>query len=65
MKSDHIKPILLSVNGACRALSVGRTTLYALMGNGRLPRLKIGNATRIPAAAVQKLVDELTREQAA
>lgn len=43
---------LVSVTEACRLLSVGRTTLYALIKAGKLPSGTIGSSRRLPRRAV-------------
>lgn len=43
----------LSVREACAALGVGRTTLYDLIGSGKLPAFRPGKrAYRIPGEAI-------------
>ncbi len=44
---------------ACDALGIGRTTLYQLIGHGRLKALSLGGRTLIPADSVQKLLASL------
>jgi excisionase family DNA binding protein len=43
---------LLSVEEASRALGVGRSTVYAELGAGRLRSVRVGRRRLIPAAAV-------------
>ena len=38
---------LLTIQEVCRANSIGRTTVYKLIGLGRLTAIKVGRATRI------------------
>jgi len=40
---------LLTVEEAARRLSIGRTTLYALLKNGQISSVRIGHLRRIPA----------------
>jgi excisionase family DNA binding protein len=51
-----VQPIALSINETAKALSLGRTTLYALIKEGRLETLKIGRRTLIKAASVHRLL---------
>lgn len=53
--------VLLTVDEAARALSVGRTTLYGLLADGRLPSVRIGRARRVSAAALRDFAESLTR----
>jgi excisionase family DNA binding protein len=45
-----------SIQEACGLLSIGRTTLYALIGQGDLAVLKIGRRTLIPAKSLNAFV---------
>ena len=53
-------PLAYSPTDAARALSVGRSTLYRLIADGRLPTVKIGTRTLIPAEAVRRVANEGT-----
>jgi len=52
--------LLLRAEEAARALGIGRSKLYALLAAGELPVVRIGRATRIPAAALERWVEERT-----
>lgn len=43
---------LLSMDQAARALSIGRTALYAEIGAGRLRSVKVGRRRLIPSSAI-------------
>lgn len=45
-----------SIREACQASSLGRTTIYNHIANGRLRAVRIGGRTIIPAEALQALV---------
>jgi excisionase family DNA binding protein len=45
-----------SIKEACEVSSLGRTTIYAHIKAGRLPCVKVGGRTLIPAAALEGLV---------
>lgn len=55
--------VALTVEEAARRLSVGRTTMYALLASGEVPSVTIGRLRRIPAEALNDYV--ATRAQAA
>jgi len=40
-----------------RTTSIGKTSLYALIAEGRLEIRKIGKRTLIPAASLRRLID--------
>ena len=52
--------MLLRAEEAAQALGIGRSKLYALLAAGELPVVRIGRSTRIPAAALQRWVEERT-----
>ena len=45
-----------SINDTARALSLGRTSIYAMIADGRLVAFKLGRRTLIKAESIQKLV---------
>ena len=54
-------PLLLTIPEAARALAVGRSTLYELIGSGQLATVHIGRSVRI---AVGELEAFVSRRQA-
>jgi excisionase family DNA binding protein len=57
--------LLLSIQDAARALSIGRTALYELINAGQIKPLHIGKRTLIPAEALTDFVAQLTASQSA
>jgi excisionase family DNA binding protein len=55
----HNMPLLLSIAQAASALGVGRSTLYEMIGRGEVEVVHLGRAVRVPAAAVEELVEAL------
>jgi excisionase family DNA binding protein len=53
-----MEPIAVSVNDAAKALSLGRTSIYALIKEGRLESLKLGRRTLIKTASIRALIDD-------
>lgn len=51
-----MEPIVTSVNDAARALSLGRTSIYALINEGRLETVKLGRRTLIKVESIRALV---------
>jgi excisionase family DNA binding protein len=45
-----------SIREACEASSLGRTTIYALIGEGKLKAVRVGGRTVIPAESLNALV---------
>ena len=54
---------LLTVEEAARRLSIGRTTLYALLKDGQINSVSIGHLRRIPAKELTAYTARLIAEQ--
>lgn len=54
-------PRAYRVPDACRALGVGRSTLYKLASAGKLRLVRIGGRTVVPGNEVNRLATEGTR----
>lgn len=54
-------PRAYRVPDACRALGVGRSTLYKLASAGKLRLVRIGGRTVVPGNEVERLATEGTR----
>jgi excisionase family DNA binding protein len=52
-----VEPLAVSVNDATRVLVLGRTSIYAMIGDGRLETFKLGRRTLIKTASIRRLVD--------
>jgi excisionase family DNA binding protein len=61
----HSGRALLTVEEAARRLSVGRTTMYALIGAGAIKSVKVGRLRRVPADALTGYVARLGAGQRA
>ena len=57
--------LLLSVDEAALALSVGRSLVYELVMRDEIVSVKVGRLRRIPAQALQDFVARLTAMQKA
>ena len=49
--------IAVSVNDAARALGLGRTSIYALINDGRLEARKLGRRTLVTTQSIRALLD--------
>jgi len=47
-----------SINDTARILSMGRTSIYAMIGDGRLNAFKLGRRTLIRAESIKRLIAE-------
>lgn len=45
-----------SINDTAQALSLGRTSIYAMIADGRLEAFKLGRRTLIKAESIRKLL---------
>ena len=52
-----MEQLAYSINDTAKALSLGRTSIYSLIGNGRLEAFKLGRRTLIRADSVRRLLD--------
>ncbi len=57
----HLPPLLLDVPAVARLLSVGQTTVYALVKGGQLPTVKIGKSRRIRMTSVLAFIEQCQR----
>lgn len=55
--------VLLTVEDAAHALSIGRTTMYALIKAGHITTVRIGHLRRVPADALTTYVQQLAATQ--
>lgn len=55
---EAMAPLLLTIPQAARVLSIGRTTLYELIGEQQIEVVHIGRCARIPVEAVRAFVDQ-------
>lgn len=52
---------LLKVNEAAQMLSISRSKAYELIATGWLPSIRLGGSIRIPIAALEEKLEEMTR----
>ena len=52
-----MEPITTSINDTAKALSLGRTSVYALIREGRLETVKLGRRTLVRIASIRRLLD--------
>lgn len=54
---EKFEPIMLSIKDAATQLGLDRTTIYRLIGEGRLHTVKIGNRRLIKTASIRALAE--------
>ena len=52
-----MEPLAYSINDTAKALSLGRTSVYALIGDGRLEAFKLGRRTLVKAESIRQLIN--------
>jgi|ERR1019366_1182680 excisionase family DNA binding protein len=56
-------PLLLTIRETGHALAVSRTTVFRLLREGELPAVRLGGATRVPRASVERLISDRLADQ--
>jgi len=51
-------PLLLRIDEVADRLAISRATTYRLIQRGQLPTIHIGGAVRVPAAALDRWLDD-------
>ena len=51
-----MEKLAYSINDTARTLSLGRTSIYAMIADGRLEAFKLGRRTLIRAESIKRLV---------
>lgn len=51
-----MEPLAVSINDTAKALGLGRTSIYAMIGDGRLEAFKLGRRTLVRAESIKRLV---------
>lgn len=54
-----MEPLAVSIQGACAAIGVKRSTLYTLMGSRQLPSVKVGKRRLILVSAIRAYLERL------
>lgn len=52
-----MEKLAYSINETARALSMGRTSIYAMIADGRLDAFKLGRRTLVKAESIRRLVE--------
>jgi len=52
-----MEPLVISINAAAKALSIGRSSIYALIKAHRLEAIKIGTRTLVTTASLARLAE--------
>jgi excisionase family DNA binding protein len=55
MEEGNIKPITVTVNTALRLTNLGRTTVYKLIGQGKIKTITIGRRRLVVYSSLEEL----------
>jgi excisionase family DNA binding protein len=56
-KEGDMEQLAYSINETAKALSLGRTSVYSLINEGRLVAFKLGRRTLVKADSIRRLID--------
>lgn len=59
-----MEKLAYSVNESAEVLGIGRTLLFELIREGRIPSVKLGHRRLIPRSDLEEFVQSLQREAA-
>jgi excisionase family DNA binding protein len=51
-----MEPLALSINDTAKALSLGRTSIYAMIADGRLEAFRLGRRRLIRMESIRRLI---------
>ena len=51
-----MEPLAFSINDTAKVLSLGRTSIYAMIADGRLETFKLGRRRLVKAESVRQLI---------
>jgi excisionase family DNA binding protein len=52
-----VELLATSINDTAKALGLGRTSIYAMIADGRLEAFKLGRRTLVKVASIRRLID--------
>lgn len=52
-----MEPFVVSISEAAKALSLGRTSVYAMLADGRLEAIKLGSRRLVKTESIRRLID--------
>ena len=60
-----LRPVAVRLSDACRALGIGNTSLYDMMGKGEIKSIRIAGRRLIPVSEIDRIVAEACAQVAA
>lgn len=62
MKNEMPEPRLLRMGEAAALLTISRSKIYLMARAGEIPIIKIGGSLRVPLSALDRWLEQNTRE---
>jgi excisionase family DNA binding protein len=59
-RNDMTNILTVTIPQACNMTGLGRSTMYRLFDEGKIPKLKVGNRTLIKVADLQAYIESLS-----
>ena len=56
-RSRDMEPLATTVKDTAKALGLGKTSIYDLIRQGRLEKIKLGRRTLVTVASIRRLVE--------
>lgn len=56
MGATTVEQLAYSINETAKALSLGRTSIYAMIADGRLEAFKLGRRRLVKAESIRRLI---------
>jgi excisionase family DNA binding protein len=56
--NSHPNILAYRINDACHVLSISRSSIYNMIGDGRLKSISIAGRTLIPRTEIDRLLEE-------
>lgn len=63
--NDNQFKLAYSPDEAAKATGLGRSTIFAMLADGRLTRAKVGSKTIIPRSSLEQMIAKAVEEAAA
>lgn len=52
-----MEPLAISINETAKVLGLGRTSIYSMIGDGRLETFKLGRRRLVKTASIRRLFE--------
>jgi excisionase family DNA binding protein len=56
-----LEPLVLSIADTAKALGLGRTSIYAMIEDGRLDAIKLGSRRLVTTESIRRVIEQAKR----